>query len=248
MRRCLLVFMVLGMAFMLTDTVFAVDPVPDIKANGSNGPITITTTDNLSITIELNPESGLGNKADWWVAAFTPFDWYYYDVIGGSCSWIPGLSVTYQGYLFDLSLFTVLNMLGLPVGTYTFYFAVDTNMNGNLDFDQLYYDSVAVNVKSESIQITKIWSDQFPNIVFNFLPGNAGLSGSKLQVPRILMGAREDLNAYAKAEISTSTPSIQSKVVVRLALERDNVLTIVGNGTMTGNIASIVTDKNCYKT
>ena len=56
------------------------------------------------------------------------------------------LSFTYQGPLFDLSTIEVLNMTGLPAGTYTFYFAVDTNMNGNLDIDELFFDFVFVNI------------------------------------------------------------------------------------------------------
>jgi hypothetical protein len=46
----------------------------------------------------------------------------------------------------DLSPYEVLNMSGLPVGSYTFYFGVDMNMNGSVDIGQLYYDSVEVNV------------------------------------------------------------------------------------------------------
>jgi hypothetical protein len=37
-------------------------------------------------------------------------------------------------------------MSGLPAGTYDFYFGIETNRNGTLDYDQLYYDSVQVNI------------------------------------------------------------------------------------------------------
>ena len=75
-----------------------------------------------------------------------PFDWYHYDVGGGS--WIPGFAVTHQGPLFNLTPpFEVLNMSGLPIGTYTFYFGVDMVMNGSLDMDQIYYDNVEVNIE-----------------------------------------------------------------------------------------------------
>jgi hypothetical protein len=40
-----------------------------------------------------------------------------------------------------------LNSAGLPIGIYTFHFGVDLLMNGSLDFDQLHYDSVDVNIK-----------------------------------------------------------------------------------------------------
>ena len=112
-------------------------PLPDIKANSSDG--TVTPIDNLSVTAALNPGSGSDDNADWWVAAnvsctSTIDSWYYFDVSTMSwayagCSYT-ALSFTYQGPLFDLSIFTVLNMDGLPKGTYTFYFAVDMNMNG----------------------------------------------------------------------------------------------------------------------
>jgi hypothetical protein len=120
---------------------------PDVKASSSDGPITSGTGDTLSVNISLVAGSDLGVDCDWWVAVNTPFappnDWYHYDLISG---WTPGLSFTYQGTLFDLSPFVVLNMPGLSVGTYTFYFAVDTNRNGSLDLDQLYYDSIVVNI------------------------------------------------------------------------------------------------------
>ena len=60
------------------------------------------------------------------------------------------LSFTYQGSLIDLPPYEVLNMSGLPEGMYTAYFGVDMDMNGLLDFDQLYYDSVVVNITGYS--------------------------------------------------------------------------------------------------
>ena len=119
-------------------------PVPDIKVNGSDGPV--TPTGNLSVTIALNPGSSSGG-ADWWLAVSTPFappsDWFHFDLSSG---WIPGLSFTLQGPLFDLGSIEVLNIFGLPAGTYIFYFAVDTNMNGSLDLGELFFDFVVVNI------------------------------------------------------------------------------------------------------
>jgi hypothetical protein len=117
----------------------------DIKANGSDGPLTITQNDPLSVTIGLNA-AGYTDDADWWVLADTPFGWYRYDVNGDT--WVPGQTVTYQGPLFDLSSYEVLNMSGLPLGSYTFYFGVDTVMNGSIDMGQIYYDSVDVNISA----------------------------------------------------------------------------------------------------
>lgn len=129
---------------MISDMAIAVSP--DIKANNSDGPINITQNDNLSVTVELDSEGNYA-IADWWVLADTPFDWYYYSL--GVGSWVPGFYVTYQGALFDLTPFEVLNISGLPKGTYNFYFGVDTNMNGFVD-EPLYYDSVDVIISIES--------------------------------------------------------------------------------------------------
>ncbi len=123
---------------------FLVNTVPDIKANGSDGPLTITQGNTLLVTVELDAGSDAGENADWWVVADTPFDWFRYNI--GTGSWQPGMSVTYQGPLFDLNLYEVLNMTGLPLGSYAFYFGVDMNMNGSIDMGQIYYDSVVVTI------------------------------------------------------------------------------------------------------
>lgn len=140
----------------LTKVGVGANPSPNIKANGSDGPV--TTTNNLSVTVALNPGSGSGNNADWWVVIETSFGWYHYDV--GSGSWASGLAVTYQGPLFDLPQIEVLNM-GLPVGTYTFYFGVDTNMNGSLDSGSLFFDSVVVNISVAVSPCTNIAGNWF---------------------------------------------------------------------------------------
>ena len=118
------------------------EPTPDIKANGSDEPV--TPIDNLSVTVALAPKSRSGENADWWVVADTPFGWFHYDVPSGS--WVPDLAVTFQGSLFDLPPFEVLSMSGLPTGNYTFYFGVDMVMNGSLDMSDIFYDSVVVNI------------------------------------------------------------------------------------------------------
>ena len=121
-------------------------PVCDIKANGSDGPVELTSGEALSVTIELDPGDYPGYQADWWVLADAPFGCYYYD----ACTeeWLRGCHVSYQGPLFELTPPSeVLNVSDLPVGGYTFYFGVDGNRNGNLD-EPLYYDSVEVSITS----------------------------------------------------------------------------------------------------
>ncbi len=135
--------------------VIITNPAPNIKANGSDGPV--TPIDNLSVTVALDPGSRSGDNADWWVAenisgTSTIDGWYYFDL--NAFGFVPvgdspfDLLVTHQGPLFNLPMFEILNMpvSGLPSGTYTFYFAVDTNMNGSLDFGELFFDFVVVNI------------------------------------------------------------------------------------------------------
>ena len=130
--------------YVLPVRQFNINPSPDITANSSDGPITVTQTDTLLISLTLDAGTFIGNNADWWILADTPFGWYRYCYICGQ--WFSGQHVTYQGPLSDLSPYQVLNITGLPVGSYTFYFGVDTNMNGSIDLGQIYYDSVNVTI------------------------------------------------------------------------------------------------------
>lgn len=124
-------------------------PIPDIKANNSDGPAKITQSENLSITLSFDSGTYSGEDADWWIVAYTPSDWYYLNIQEFSwLPWLPDTSVTYQGPLFDFSSVDVSSVPGLPTeaGTYTFFFGADMHMNGVLDVDELYVDSVEVNI------------------------------------------------------------------------------------------------------
>lgn len=54
--------------------------------------------------------------------------------------------VTHQGPLFDLSSYEALNRILPGPTSYTFYFGVDTIMNGTIDMGSMIYDSVMVEV------------------------------------------------------------------------------------------------------
>jgi hypothetical protein len=99
-----------------SDGPWALDPVPDIKANGSDGPVTVSSGDPFTLSVQLNTGSMSGENADWWggvnIASTPPDDWYHYDLASG---WVPGIATTHQGPLFDLNPYTVSGMSGLPV-------------------------------------------------------------------------------------------------------------------------------------
>jgi PKD repeat protein len=126
------------------------DLIPDIKANGSDEPISITTDENLSVTVALDPVVFEGVPADWWLLADTPTGWYHYNDDTGR--WAYGQSVTYQGGLFHLTPLEVIAGSDLPKGRYILYFGVDGYPNGWISNDVLYYDSVEVEVTSRQPQ------------------------------------------------------------------------------------------------
>jgi hypothetical protein len=123
-------------------------PKPDIKADGSDGPVKVSQGSTFTITGELDAGSLAGEDADWWlgvnISSSSPADWYHYDHASG---WMPGMAPAHQGPLSDLNPYDVPGMSGLSEGIHTFYFAVDLAMNGLLDTDQIYYDSVQVTVE-----------------------------------------------------------------------------------------------------
>jgi subtilisin family serine protease len=117
--------------------------VASITANGiDSDKIVVVQGDNLKIEVNLNPGIFEGVSADWWVLSNTPTGWYRYDL----SNWNPGIGVTHQGALSDLSPTTVLDWSGLAKGNYQFYFGVDNEMNGGVDMDSMIYDTVEVIV------------------------------------------------------------------------------------------------------
>ena len=57
-----------GKTFTATQSGVGASPAPDVKANGTDTLINITSGDNLLVTVELNAGSNIGLNADWWVA------------------------------------------------------------------------------------------------------------------------------------------------------------------------------------
>jgi len=79
---------------------------------------------------------------------------YYNAAVG---LWLPGLQVTYQGNLFDLSSCQVLNTTNLALGTYQVYFGVDLYPDGIVN-EPLYYDRVTVSVVNHD-SLTDLYVD-----------------------------------------------------------------------------------------
>ena len=152
-------------------------PIPDIKANGSDEPITLNQSDTLTITVSLN-NNDLTENADWWLAADTPFGLYFYTFDGWTTDWVPA----YQGPLFYLDSYEVLNIpvLGLPAGTYTLYFGVDTNMDGNVTWESVYYDTVVVNVIEYISDFSGTWEGSWHSTWFPEYSGSVSVTISQI--------------------------------------------------------------------
>ena len=116
-------------------------PIPDIKVNGSNGPVTVNQGDTVSVQVSVDPGGYAGRYLDWWVYASTPFDWYSYVYPSG---WSPGLQRTIATPLFPLPGYEVFRGT-LPSGNYTLTFGLDNNADGLLDLTS--YDQVELQVQ-----------------------------------------------------------------------------------------------------
>ena len=119
---------------------------PDIKVNGSDGPISVLSTDPLQVAITLYPGNQTGQDADWWIGVHTsmpaPNDWFTYVYPDG---WQQGIHLYGQAPLFELyPPLEVLNM-PLPAGNYTFYFVIDGLADSTEN--SVWFDSVEVTVK-----------------------------------------------------------------------------------------------------
>jgi len=118
-------------------------PIPDIKANGQDGEVSISYGAPVQITIRLDPGDCGGQKADWWISVLTP-DGSWNSYILRREKWVSGIRQSFGGKIKSCSR-EVLNTADLSPGVYIFYFAVDNNFDRKIDSTWL--DSVKVHVE-----------------------------------------------------------------------------------------------------
>ncbi len=125
-------------------TYQGIDPVPDLKANGSDVPVTVTAGNLVSVDGGMIPSIYFGDNADWWVWADSIFGSYWYTLSSG---WVPSVTpvITYAGPLVPLATRNIFSSSTLPVGAYAVHFDLDMNMNGVMDFP-MFSDSVLIDV------------------------------------------------------------------------------------------------------
>lgn len=121
-------------------------PEVSVIANGKPGSIKLNQSDELTLTVMLNPNKSAGNLADYWIKAITPVGVYWLnDQFQFVASDTP--IRVFDGPLANIASFTLFESatLNLPPGTYIISFAVDDNMN-NI-YDATYEDSVIITIK-----------------------------------------------------------------------------------------------------
>lgn len=118
---------------------------PTIHANQTDDSLTVTPSIPVSISVSLDYQDTQEHSADWWALAEKSDGFYHFDL--ASQSWQPGVVATYQGPLMNLADYPIFDGL-LEAGTETYYFGVDTVMNGVIDMDSAWYDYVQVLSRS----------------------------------------------------------------------------------------------------
>jgi len=115
-------------------------PTPDVKVNGQDGPLTVTPTENVTITLSLDPGSMTGDPADFWVfitKASAGTWWYIYPTTWQKSS----TPIRAAAAPIQEVINAVLYNGTMPVGTYTISFAVDDQDN---NYEGDYIDTAEV--------------------------------------------------------------------------------------------------------
>lgn len=139
---------------LLLNTQFATaKPKPKVQANSSDFSITTNIKNSVSFSISMDSEEQKGQQADWWLTVKTNAGWFYYDY--NTESWInfgyqfSNMKPSYQGSLVNFDRLVIDSAEGLPSGRYELFFAVDLTMDGDMINDEIFQDSVLINVTDD---------------------------------------------------------------------------------------------------
>lgn len=123
----------------------AISPIPDVKINDENGPITIPYGDTARITINLDAGEYLGQEADFWLKLElnNSITYWYVNNAGWIKSDSPVLMTNSQ--IVNIDEPTSLDFAATFSGPCKLYFAVDNNKDGS--FDGTWFDSVSFTVE-----------------------------------------------------------------------------------------------------
>jgi len=114
-------------------------PIPDIKIDGSDGPLNRSQYQRVSITVSLDPADQTGVPHDWWLFAKTSTLAYWWTKPN---QWITTETVAHDGPLLAINNYLI-SRVKIPAGDWMFYFVID-ELNG--DFEGTFIDVIEVKV------------------------------------------------------------------------------------------------------
>jgi glucose/arabinose dehydrogenase len=115
--------------------------MPDVKANGLDGPVEVNALETVSVTVNLGPAGMLNQTAEWWLAAETAQGFFYYVYPSG---WQTAFQPAFVGLVGPVTSYEVYKGVLLP-GRYTIYFALDPIVDDTPQVTWL--DAVVVDVR-----------------------------------------------------------------------------------------------------
>ncbi|GAB6043405.1 hypothetical protein JCM17961_40830 [Endothiovibrio diazotrophicus] len=117
---------------------------PDIRLNGSDGPLVGLPDLPLELSISLDSEGLQGDAVEWWLAAETPAGWFSYTAAQG---WVPGVVPALAMAPVSVVPVTLPLPSPLPQGEYRFHFGLDEAVDGTPA--PAWLDSVSLSVVGE---------------------------------------------------------------------------------------------------
>lgn len=134
-------------------------PTPDIEANGLDNPVTIPSSETLSLSISLDPGKIADQKADWWIASYNQSGWKSFVINPDSYGWEDGIKRCIELPLVSLDSVQI-PPPPLSKGKNTIIFAVDDNVDGKPD--ATWWDFVEVKIldKCGVLKDDETWSGE----------------------------------------------------------------------------------------
>lgn len=132
--------------FCITTTASVQLSAQTLTANGSRLPLTLASSAELRLSIAY--EGGRSSDApfDWWLALTSTLPPPNHLLFYSAGSWGSEQAPVFQKPLLPMAEQEILVISDIPVGTYTFYFGVEAQADGELDIDLLDYDSLTLTV------------------------------------------------------------------------------------------------------
>lgn len=121
-------------------------PSVDIEANGLDGLVTVPFSENLSLSVSLDPGKIVDQNADWWIASYNQLGWKSFVINSDSYGWEDGIKRCIEMPLVSLDSVLIPQPL-LSTGKNTIIFAVDDNADGKPNVT--WWDAVEVVGQNE---------------------------------------------------------------------------------------------------